>query len=95
MDTRLPTGRITQVRGYADMQLRYPADPYDARNRRVSIIVSNQVTDAGTTADAVVTNEPAAAQTAHAAGQPDTKAGHAVAQPDTKAGHEAPAGAGK
>ena len=95
MDTRLPTGRITQVRGYADMQLRYPADPYDARNRRVSIIVSNQVAEAGTTADAVVTNDPAAAPTAHEAGQPDTKAGHAVAQPATKAGHEAPAGAGK
>ncbi len=31
--------RIAQVRGYADRKLRYPTQPYDVRNRRVSITV--------------------------------------------------------
>ena len=29
--------QIAQVRGYADRQLRYPDQPYDVRNRRISI----------------------------------------------------------
>jgi chemotaxis protein MotB len=33
------TERITQVRGYADKKLRYPDQPYDIRNRRVSVVV--------------------------------------------------------
>jgi chemotaxis protein MotB len=32
--------QVTSVRGLADRQLRFP-DPYDARNRRVSILVKN------------------------------------------------------
>jgi chemotaxis protein MotB len=44
MDSQLPPGRINEVRGYADTRLRIPSDPLDPRNRRVSIIVSNQVT---------------------------------------------------
>lgn len=32
-------GQITSVRGYADRQLRYPNDPNNVQNRRVSIIV--------------------------------------------------------
>jgi chemotaxis protein MotB len=47
METRLPAGQLNEVRGYADTQLRYPGDPFDARNRRVSIIVSNQVVTSG------------------------------------------------
>ena len=35
----LPT-RIRAVRGYADTLLRMPADPFDPRNRRVSIVVA-------------------------------------------------------
>jgi chemotaxis protein MotB len=35
----LSSDRIVQLRGYADRQLRYPNDPYDVRNRRVSIMV--------------------------------------------------------
>jgi len=31
--------RVSQVRGYADRKLRYPNDPYDVRNRRVSIAI--------------------------------------------------------
>ena len=37
----LHPNQISEVRGYADTRLRVPADPLDARNRRVSIIVSN------------------------------------------------------
>ena len=33
--------QVTSVRGLADRQLRFPADPFDARNRRVSILVKN------------------------------------------------------
>lgn len=35
----LPDDRVAQVRGYADRKLRYPNDPYDVRNRRVSIAI--------------------------------------------------------
>lgn len=31
--------RVTEVRGYADQQLRNPADPLDASNRRISILL--------------------------------------------------------
>jgi chemotaxis protein MotB len=44
MEEVLPERRVTEIRGYADTRLRYPADPLDARNRRVSIIVTNQLT---------------------------------------------------
>jgi chemotaxis protein MotB len=33
--------QVTSVRGLADRQLRFPADPFDARNRRVSILVKS------------------------------------------------------
>jgi chemotaxis protein MotB len=39
----LQTGQVTQVRGYADRQLRKPAAPEDPSNRRVSLIVQYQV----------------------------------------------------
>ena len=31
--------RIIQVRGYADKKLRYPQQPYDIRNRRISVVI--------------------------------------------------------
>jgi chemotaxis protein MotB len=31
--------QIVQIRGYADKQLRYPENPYEVRNRRVSIVI--------------------------------------------------------
>jgi chemotaxis protein MotB len=37
--TGLHAGQVSQVRGFADQQLRFRADPTDPRNRRVSIIV--------------------------------------------------------
>jgi chemotaxis protein MotB len=38
-DFGLRDEQIAQVRGYADRKLRYPDDPYDVRNRRVSIAI--------------------------------------------------------
>ena len=35
--------QVTQVRGYADQLLRVKANPYDPSNRRVSILVKNQL----------------------------------------------------
>ena len=37
--TGLRAGQISQVRGFADRQLRVPADPLDPSNRRISVIV--------------------------------------------------------
>jgi len=37
----LRADQVTSVRGLADRQLRFPADPFDARNRRVSILVKS------------------------------------------------------
>jgi chemotaxis protein MotB len=72
METALPAGQINEVRGYADTRLRIPSDPLDPRNRRVSIVVSNQpvgqkVVDAS---DIV----PASAQPATPVQHPPTKA---------------------
>jgi chemotaxis protein MotB len=36
-------GQLRTVRGFADTELRFPDDPRDARNRRVSIVVRSQV----------------------------------------------------
>jgi chemotaxis protein MotB len=38
-DHGLPSGRIAQVRGFADVQLRNPGSPEDPSNRRISLIV--------------------------------------------------------
>jgi chemotaxis protein MotB len=35
----VPAAQIAQVRGYADRKLRYPDQPYDVRNRRISIAI--------------------------------------------------------
>jgi chemotaxis protein MotB len=35
----VPPGRVVQVRGFADHNLRVPANPEDASNRRISVIV--------------------------------------------------------
>jgi chemotaxis protein MotB len=37
----LKQNQVTSVRGLADRQLRYPAEPLNARNRRVSILVKS------------------------------------------------------
>ena len=36
---QVPAAQIAQVRGYADRKLRYPDQPYDVRNRRISITI--------------------------------------------------------
>jgi chemotaxis protein MotB len=46
MEGNLPPGRINAVRGYADTRLRFSNDPFDPRNRRVSIIVSGPLAPA-------------------------------------------------
>lgn len=46
----LPGGQIQTVRGFADTQLRTPAEPFDPRNRRVSIVVPPVPRDAVQTA---------------------------------------------
>jgi chemotaxis protein MotB len=42
----LRSAQVTSVRGLADRQLRYQADPLDARNRRVSILVKSPILEA-------------------------------------------------
>jgi chemotaxis protein MotB len=37
----LRADQVSQVRGYADQMLRTPAQPLDASNRRISVIVQN------------------------------------------------------
>ena len=61
----LDSGRITQVRGFADRRLRLSENPNDATNRRVSVIV--QYMD-GARKAAPEEGEPAKA--------PETKSGH-------------------
>ncbi|HEX3877111.1 MAG TPA: flagellar motor protein MotB [Bryobacteraceae bacterium] len=39
MTQGLKPGQVTQVRGYADTQLRHPDDPMNPSNRRISVIV--------------------------------------------------------
>jgi chemotaxis protein MotB len=36
---QVPAEQIAHVRGYADRKLRYPDQPYDVRNRRISIAI--------------------------------------------------------
>ncbi len=38
-DFGIPPERIIQLRGHADRKLRYPEQPYDVRNRRISILI--------------------------------------------------------
>ncbi len=59
--------QVTSVRGLADRQLRFPADPFDARNRRVSILVKSPLltTPSGTAPAGKDAAPPAAAAEAH------------------------------
>ncbi len=41
----LPSGRIEAVRGYADNRPRFANNPYDPRNRRITIIVLNDFSE--------------------------------------------------
>jgi chemotaxis protein MotB len=53
----LSPGQIRTVRGFADTQLRTPDDPYNPRNRRVSIVVPHALFAEGTTTSPAVTGE--------------------------------------
>jgi chemotaxis protein MotB len=64
-------GQISQVRGYADQNLRVPANPLDPSNRRVSLIV--QWVDA---------SSPAAAGGATPSAEDDKPSAHSVPTPD-------------
>jgi chemotaxis protein MotB len=70
VDNGFSAGRIAEVRGFADRQLRDPSKPEDAANRRISLIVMYEE-HAG---DAE--SPPAAAS-----GQPATHDGPAAAEP--------------
>jgi chemotaxis protein MotB len=39
LESGLPAGRVAEIRGFADQDLLEAADPNDARNRRVSVVV--------------------------------------------------------
>ncbi len=64
------SGQVSQVRGYADQNLRVPANPLDPSNRRVSLIV--QWVDANSPA-AQTSTQPAAAGSAPAPGADTAK----------------------
>jgi hypothetical protein len=66
----LQRGQVAQVRGFADQNLRKPAAPEDASNRRVSVIVQYQVNpDAAPPADARAAGGDQKAAPAAPAGQ--------------------------
>ena len=58
----LPAGRIKQVRGFADQNLRDPTKPESAKNRRISIIIRYQEPAASHN---VITNAEASLTGAH------------------------------
>src|SRR6476620_3999050 len=61
--------QVTSVRGLADRQLRFPADPLDARNRRVSILVKNPLlSQPAGAADSAPHDEPKASAAAAVSG---------------------------
>jgi chemotaxis protein MotB len=64
MDGVLPAGRLSEVRGYADTRLRFPKEPLDPRNRRVSIIVANHETEPAAPVVQDLLGTPPAPQTA-------------------------------
>ncbi len=88
------TDQVTQVRGYADQMLRVKNNPYDASNRRISILVKNlssgappQFADAhaagatGTLPAASGVEKPAAAAESAPAAKPNMATAPAEAQP--------------
>ncbi len=53
------SGQLLQIRGYADRDLREPKRPYDASNRRVSIVVAMHKSSADSLADKLGIPPPA------------------------------------
>jgi len=52
--------QVTQVRGYADQLLRVKTNPYDPSNRRISILVKNDVSGAPAIAKGIIAGGKAA-----------------------------------
>lgn len=71
----LRPNQVSQVRGYADQQLRVPSNPYDPSNRRISLIV--QYLNSGTVVAAqkppATEDHPAATEQPAAASAPPAK----------------------
>ena len=76
--------QVTQVRGYADQFLRVKSNPYDPSNRRITILVRNENSDAPMPSIVhanVVNGAPAAAAAPAAAGAAKPQAQPAAAAP--------------
>jgi len=65
---------VTAVRGLADRQLRFPNDPKDSRNRRVSVLVKSPLMKAQESGKAVSKAEPAPAAERARADEPGPSA---------------------
>jgi chemotaxis protein MotB len=76
--------QVSQVRGFGDQRLHFPDKPFDASNRRVSLIVQNMAASGGGEAKAEAPQQKAAdIKTADAAaGQAASGPAAAVKQPD-------------
>lgn len=79
--------QVTQVRGYADQMLRVKSNPYDPSNRRISILVKNDVAAAPSIAHARVADGTTACAACGASkpGSPEAR-GTAPSSTDTANG---------
>ena len=94
--------QVSQVRGFADQRLHYPDKPFDASNRRVSLVVQNLPKNAAptpnklATAESGVKNELAAAtETPGAPAAPAPTASASTKEAGSSAMAVAPSMAGK
>jgi chemotaxis protein MotB len=90
----LHPGQIRGVRGYADTELHIKSDPFDPRNRRVSIVVRSKTPDqvsesgAGSSSPSAASPEAAKATPVPAAkAQPGVPPAAAPAKPGPPQGH--------
>ncbi len=88
-DAGLPAAHVKAIRGFADTLLRTPAEPFDPRNRRVSIVVQNEAAARAVKVAGTAPGAPAAA-TSPAAPVPEAVATTSAAphQVDAHAGDE-------
>jgi chemotaxis protein MotB len=83
----LHADQVRGVRGFADIQLRTPDEPMNARNRRVSIVVQHQKIERGEKTEGA--EKPAAgAESAHGEKTDPAPAAESHADPKKKAGKE-------
>jgi len=76
-ESGLPPSRVKAIRGFADTILRTPGEPFNPRNRRVSIVVQNDSGPAPLKAAGTAPGAPgAAAPEAHAPAKADAHATH-------------------